>query len=164
MSIMELGALGEFVGSVGVLVTLIYLVIQMRQNTMAVRLNTAHAVTGELQEMFGLLASEQELAEIVHDAGRKAVLSGASRVRYYGFTHNLIRVYENAYLQKGGNSVSEAHWIGMTRMMIDYSDMPAFTAYWADRKHWLSDEFQAYMDAEIIPVPAKVGVNVPGNY
>ena len=164
MSIMELGALGEFVGSIGVLATLIYLAIHMRQNTMAVRLNTAHAVTGELQEMFGLLASNQELAKIVNEAGRNAELSGASRVSYYGFTHNLIRVYENAYLQKRGNAVSEAHWMGMTRMMIDYTAMPAFAAYWADRKHWVSDEFQAYMDAEIIPIPAMVGINVPGNY
>lgn len=33
MSIMELGALGEFLGSMGVIATLIYLAIQIRQNT-----------------------------------------------------------------------------------------------------------------------------------
>jgi hypothetical protein len=33
MNIMELGALGELVGSVGVVVTLFYLAIQIRQNT-----------------------------------------------------------------------------------------------------------------------------------
>ena len=35
MTIMELGALGEFVGAVGVVVTLAYLAIQIRQNTHA---------------------------------------------------------------------------------------------------------------------------------
>ena len=33
MSIIELGALGEFLGSIGVVATLIYLAIQIRQNT-----------------------------------------------------------------------------------------------------------------------------------
>ncbi len=33
MSIIELGALGEFLGSIGVIATLIYLAIQIRQNT-----------------------------------------------------------------------------------------------------------------------------------
>jgi hypothetical protein len=33
MTIMELGAIGEFVDSIQVLATLIYLVIQVRQNT-----------------------------------------------------------------------------------------------------------------------------------
>ena len=35
MTIAELGAIGEFVGSIAVLVTLIYLAVQIRQNTKA---------------------------------------------------------------------------------------------------------------------------------
>jgi len=35
MTIMELGAIGEFLGAIGVIVTLIYLSIQIRQNTHA---------------------------------------------------------------------------------------------------------------------------------
>jgi len=35
MTITELGALGEFVGAIGVVITLIYLAIQIRQNTRA---------------------------------------------------------------------------------------------------------------------------------
>ncbi len=33
MNIMELGALGEFLGSIGVIATLVYLAVQIRQNT-----------------------------------------------------------------------------------------------------------------------------------
>ena len=33
MTIMELGAMAEFLGSIGVIATLIYLAIQIRQNT-----------------------------------------------------------------------------------------------------------------------------------
>ena len=35
MTIMELGAIGEFVGAIGVVVTLAYLAVQIRQNTRA---------------------------------------------------------------------------------------------------------------------------------
>ncbi len=37
MSISELGSLGEFIGSIAVLVTLVYLVFQLRQNTLSMR-------------------------------------------------------------------------------------------------------------------------------
>ncbi len=37
MTIQDLGALGELLGSVAVLATLIYLALQTRQNTMAIR-------------------------------------------------------------------------------------------------------------------------------
>ena len=82
MSIMELGALGEFVASFGVIATLIYLAVQMRQNTKAVRLNTAHAVTEELQDMFSLLVADEGMADVMLEAGQKSGLSGAVRVRY----------------------------------------------------------------------------------
>ena len=60
--------------------------------------------------------------------------------------------------------IDDAHWGGMTRMMIDVTEMASFQTYWNDRKHWLSEGFQEFMDSEIIPVSPKDGVNIPGNY
>ena len=42
VTIVELGAIGEFVGSIAVLVTLIYLAIQVRQNTRHIRAQMGH--------------------------------------------------------------------------------------------------------------------------
>ena len=159
-----IGAVGEIVGAITVVVTLIYLAIQMRQNTTAIQLSTSHSVTEELQEMFSLLASDQSLSEIFVQAAQTDELSDADRVRYNTFLSNVVRVYENAFLQKRQNVLDEAHWAGMTRMMIDLTAMPAFSFYWADRMHWLSEDFQQHMNTEIIPTPAKPGINMPGNY
>ena len=159
-----IGAIGEIVGAITVVVTLIYIAIQMRQNTTAIQLNTAHSVTEELQEMFSLLASDQGLSEIFVEASQNEELTGADRVRYNTWSSNLVRVYENAFLLNRQNVVDEAHWDGMTRMMIDISAMPAFSLYWADRIHWFSEDFQQHMNSEIIPTPAKPGTNIPGNY
>ena len=43
MDIMELGAIGELVGGLAVLVTLVYLALQVRQNTRSVRLTVFQA-------------------------------------------------------------------------------------------------------------------------
>jgi len=163
MSIAEFGALGDIVASFGVIATLIYLALQMRQNTKALRQGTAHAMAGDLRSMFSLLASDQGLAEILVEAGHKTQLGGPTRVRYWTFTSNLLRIYENAYLLKRENSVSEAHWSGMTQLMIDYKSMAAFPAYWEDRKHWLSAEFRTYMETEILPTPPRPGATIPGS-
>jgi len=163
MSITEFGALGDIVASFGVIATLIYLALQMRQNTKALRVSTSHALTGDLRSMFSLLASDQGLAEVLVEAGHKAQLVGPTRVRYFTFTSNLLRIYENAYLLKRENSISEAHWSGMTQLVIDYKSMAAFPGYWDDRKHWLSAEFRAYMDTEILPAPPRPGVTIPGS-
>ena len=164
MSITDLGAIGEFVASFGVIASLIYLAIQMRQNTQAVRLNTAQVVTEELQQMFSLLASDESLSEVFLAAGKNEDLSDVHRVRYYTFTSNIMRVCENAYLQRRENAISEEHWEGVRNMMVDYTKMRAFEVYWHDRKHWISQNFQNFLETEIIPTASKADVNVPGNY
>ncbi len=164
MTIMELGAIGEFIGAIAVVVTLIYLAIQVRQNTNALKLNTTQSVTEELQNMFALLASNQDLTEVFVRASRDSELRGPERGRYSAFTSNLIRVYENAFLQRRAGVIDQAHWVGMTRMMIDYTSMAAFQQYWLDRKHWVSDDFQDYMEADVIPASPKTGVTLPGEF
>ncbi|MBT5155224.1 MAG: hypothetical protein HOM44_14140 [Gammaproteobacteria bacterium] len=164
MSIEELGAIGEFVASFGVIATLIYLAIQMNQHTRVVKLNTSRVVTEELQQMFSLLAADESLAKVFIDASRTSELNDIARVRYYTFTSNILRVVENAYLQYRENAIGEEHWEGITNMAIDYSKMEAFDVYWNNRKHWMSQEFQAFMEVKIIPVEAKSGVSVPGSY
>ncbi|TDJ25860.1 MAG: hypothetical protein E2O58_02205 [Gammaproteobacteria bacterium] len=48
MSIMELGALGEFLGSIGVIATLIYLAVQIRANTNSTKAETFQRLTTEV--------------------------------------------------------------------------------------------------------------------
>jgi len=163
MNWQAIGAVGNVFGAVGVTATLIYLIVQLRQNTRVLRLNTANVVTEELQAMFSLLAADEGLSGVFLEAGQSSVLEGVSRVRYYTFTNNLMRVHENAYLQRAEGAIPEAHWTGLTRLMIDYTDMPAFAAYWIDRKHWSSDEFADYMESEIIHSPGRNDTRQPGS-
>ena len=43
-----LGALSELIGAIAVVLTLIYLAVQIRQNTRAIRLGTNHAVSANV--------------------------------------------------------------------------------------------------------------------
>ena len=45
MTLEDLGNLGEFIASIGVLITLIYLAIQIRQNTEATKIQTRQAIS-----------------------------------------------------------------------------------------------------------------------
>ncbi len=52
MTLSDLGDLGDFLGGIGVIATLVYLAIQIRRNTMAVRstsLDSAYAAHMEFQ-------------------------------------------------------------------------------------------------------------------
>ena len=49
MTILELGALGEFIGSIAVVITLIYLSMQIRQNTKSMEENKQHMISQTYQ-------------------------------------------------------------------------------------------------------------------
>ncbi len=72
MTIIELGALGEFVGAIAVVVTLIYLAVQIRQNTHAMEENKRLALAqtyqmraDALQNMMVQAADSQHIGPII---------------------------------------------------------------------------------------------------
>jgi hypothetical protein len=130
-----IGAVGDFVGGAAVIITLMYLTVQLRQNTKTTRLSSAQAITEQLQNMFNLLSADQELAEIFAEAGAHSNLKGAEKVRYYTLCSNLYRVYESAFIQRKEGAIENERWEGLTNMFIDVSKQAAFPDYWHNRKH-----------------------------
>jgi len=164
MTIQDWGAIGELVGGAAVVVTLIYLAFQIRQNTRAIRLSTSHAVANDFRGMFALMAEQSELTEAIHKGSNDpGSISGAEKMRYWGFNGNLAYAFENAYIQSTEDALDPRHWSGMKRMMIDYTSVPGFTDYWPNRKHWCSEDFQHFMDSEILQTDAEK-VPLPGEY
>ena len=65
MSLEDLGNLGEALGGLAVLVTLVYLAIQTRENTKALRAATFQQVVDSFADISGSLSHDRELTEIV---------------------------------------------------------------------------------------------------
>ena len=82
MSILELGALGEFFGSIGVIATLIYLAIQIRSNTRTTKANASFQATHSWAEVtervselpddqFGLIVTLLDVDTTADDLSRE---------------------------------------------------------------------------------------------
>ena len=67
LTIQDLGALGEFFGSIAVLATLVYLALQTRQNTMAISAQLDSARISSVQSMFLAGATSTELQEALEE-------------------------------------------------------------------------------------------------
>ncbi len=94
MSILELGAIGEFLGSIGVIATLVYLAIQIRQNTRSMEVSQRIAMAenyvarvNQIEQSLRSLATSNDLADIVvrGDEQGAASLTAAEARRYRSF-------------------------------------------------------------------------------
>jgi hypothetical protein len=84
LTIQDLGALGELLGSVAVLVTLIYLALQTRQNTMAIEAQLDAARMGAVRELNLVAATSTELQEALnHDRAEPLTSEQARRNSFW---------------------------------------------------------------------------------
>ncbi len=84
LTIQDLGALGELLGSVAVLATLVYLALQTRQNTMAIGAQLDAAAIAGLQHIFLTTATSTELQEaLAEDRRDDATINQARRGSYW---------------------------------------------------------------------------------
>ncbi len=67
LTIQDLGALGEFFGSIAVLVTVVYLALQTRQNTMAIGAQLDAAAIAQTQNGLLSAATSNELGEALRE-------------------------------------------------------------------------------------------------
>ena len=111
MSLEDLGNLGKFLGSIGVIVTLIYLAIQIRQGSEQTALNTSAIHTTSFQNLIDHHANLQlqvlthpELREVLRKAREVPIDEmSADEVQLHGvFTTQQMRSFFSAYtlLQK----------------------------------------------------------------
>ena len=90
--------LAEIVGTAAIVVSLIYVAVQIRQSTRATKLTTAQNVTHDLRESLGIIAGSTEMASI-HLRAMQDIesLSPEEKHRFYIWLNNNYRMYENAY-------------------------------------------------------------------
>ncbi len=83
LTIQDLGALGELLGSVAVLATLVYLALQTRQNTMAIGAQLDAARLSATQSSFLATATSNELADLVREDSTGDVTTNQLRLGFF---------------------------------------------------------------------------------
>lgn len=142
--------IGELVSTIAVITSLIYVALQIRQNTHTIKLNSAQNLSHELRESLALLVADAELSNI-HLRAMQDIdgLDPGDKFRFYMFLNNVFRVYENAHYQNTQGTVDKSVWNGMLGNMNATKLMSGYKAFWNDRKNIFSKEFQEFYDSEL---------------
>ena len=101
MTVSELGSIGEFLGGLAVLVSLIYLALQIRQNTTSVRAAASASVAESLSRVTEIISVEPELGRIWSQGlDDYDSLDSDARTRFNTIFLTYIRRLENAFYQQ----------------------------------------------------------------
>lgn len=120
-----IGAMGEILGALAVLVTLIYLAVQIRQNTSAVATATYESTMTGFNDINVVVAGNPALASILDRGCQSPDALTAGEVVQFNF---LLRCYSNQWwklfkLYERG-SLPETEWAVFAREAAPFLDQP----------------------------------------
>ena len=147
MTLDMLAQLGEFVGGFFVVVSLVYLAYQVRQNTRSIKAENYARVLNRMSEMQSRLALDADLNHIVvvgaEDPGR---LTHAERVRFAWALYELIGTAEFVYHQFRDGTLSETVWLRWRKTLGWWLSHPGMRAWWRAKPTPFSADFEALAD------------------
>jgi hypothetical protein len=146
MTLSDLGNVGEFIASIAVVVSLVYLGIQIRQNTRIVKAATHHSSSRAWSELEIGLGSDPEVARILLKGGRSyAELNLEERFRYSLLMRAIIHLHEDDFVQSQEGLIDANLLERQRRSLAKALAEPAARAWWAENAALFSEAFQEHV-------------------
>ena len=155
MTLQDWGALGELVGGLAIVVSLIYVGLQIRQGTNASRAATNQAFTVQFSDLI-LQITKREVRDIFW-RGIKGLnnLQGSEIAAFMALLAAIMRTYETFYFERLEGRFDSRVWEGYEAQMIDLYANVGVQEYWAIRRHQFSSEFDSFLVSRTAAVGAK---------
>ena len=151
MTIQDLGSIGELVGAIATVATLIYLAIQIRANTHAVRSGAAQSVHEAFATWYRMLASDGDLSQLTTNGLRDyASLSERDKARFVATFMAFLSCSQDAFIKWREGSLSPDLWSGWELVMMNLVIPRGGQAFWQERSYLFGKEFRDYVENDIM--------------
>ncbi len=145
----KLRVIAELAGAIAVLVGLIFVGLELRQNTDAVQAATLQNQTDAAADFLLLIAADADLASIVFDAQMEgSQLSEMDSFRYFMLVRaRWVRIH-NAYLQWRRGTLNDDDWSTFENRIcgLTADGRVRYSASWDDHRTALSESFVEYVE------------------
>lgn len=149
-----INALAQVVAAVGVIVTLIYVAIQIRQNTRAIRRSAFQDLLNYITNVNLLLTSDRSLCELsIRARSGFATLDEADQIRLLVWFGTVFRHYQNAHALYRDGLISPLQWEDMLRPIERHFRYRSGHDMWAIVRESFAADFRALVDARAVASP-----------
>ena len=147
MNLQVLVALAEIVSALAVVLTLVVLIMSIRQNTKSQKALVVDSLAAEITSINVPAMESPALGSALSKA--TADWSSATReeriIAHY-FLFSLFKLLENAWYQQKTGVLDRAHWLGWESLLRKYYHAEGVRrVWWPSRKHAYSPEFQRFL-------------------
>ncbi len=149
MKLSEWASVAEIGSAIAVVVSLVYVGLEISRNTAAVRAGIHQAMIDYNREQSALLMTDATLREVVMRGEEDATsLTRDEHRQFYEFATHLLTTWETSFINYENGLVDEEMWLGWDgyfRLLI--SGMDGYTTFWSDTQPQWDARFLAHIDA-----------------
>ena len=150
MTIEQLANLGEVVAAIATLVTLVYLAVQIRQNTRAVRAASHHSVTDSFNHINAIVGTDPSAARI-YRLGLEG-LGNLNEDEQFSFAFLMLgylRVFETLFYQRDIGTAEEQLYLSEHNSLRWAFSYQGARDWWSSNEISFSPDFRAHIDGII---------------
>ena len=145
-----LAAIGQLAAVCIGIPSIIYLAIQIREQTRERRLSAANALTVQWGDLTRSLHDSPEFAAIyLRGVQGFSDLDTIPKLRFSAFFNRFFQNFQAMYFSGQDGVLSPALWAQIERTMTDLLGYAGTRQWWETRRHWYTEEFAHIVD-EII--------------
>jgi hypothetical protein len=147
MSLEELGILAEMFGALAILVTLIYLAIQVKDGARASRSAAVTDATTAMQSFYEQLGSNREASDLfLHGLRDPEALPEDRRFQFLMLMHSCFLGFQRSYFlaREGTLDLELRDSIGTAIEAVNH--LPGMHMYWRQRRRFFQDEFVSWVE------------------
>lgn len=152
MSKLGLGQTLSILANTGVILGIVFLAFELRQNTQAVRLNAVQFQASE-EAAFNRLWTDPAIARarVAMETDGYENLSREQQLQIYGSVQSFLRIQQGLYYQLEQGGLDPNYWSGRQRQLTQLFRRPEFLEVWKQEGYAYDDAFREYIDNVVIP-------------
>ena len=141
MDIQDWGAIGDFVGGIAIIVSLVYVGVQIKQSTAAARAATSQAFSAQYTDHMVRLQNVEFRDVFIRGLKGLDQLDAGEQVAFFSYLNGVMRMFESFYLQKRDGSFDSAVYDSWTVQLVDLFGNSGAQEYWSIRRHTFTQLF-----------------------
>jgi hypothetical protein len=136
-----IGAIGQVAAAVGLVPTLLFLAVQVREQNRARRLASLDVLSAQWSEIIKSVSDSSDFAPIyLRGLAGFDELDPVSKVRFSAYLIRFTKYSEAMHLHYRDGALPASSWATLQRVTEDIMAYPGAQAWWRTRKHWFSPE------------------------
>jgi hypothetical protein len=150
MDLQALANLGEVVGAVAVVASLLYLAVQVRQGTKAQQTENYARALDRISAMQSRLSQDSEVSSIFsRGAQDTSNLTAFERVRFTWALYEMFDAFEFMFYTYRNDEIPEEVWARWSQTLAFWLTFPGIQAWWEVRPVSFSATFSGFVETTI---------------